>query len=97
MSDLKVIRLTTGEELLAEIATIDGTFYRITDIAILYPTDSGSLGLAPFMGYADLTEGLDLDPKDVMFVAPPITDLAAQHAKMFPKSKILTPDQKIIV
>lgn len=97
MSDLKVIRLTTGEELLAEIATIDGAFYRLMDIAILYPTESGSLGLAPFMGYADLTEGLDLDPKDVMFVAPPIADLAAQHGKMFPKSQILTPDQKIIV
>lgn len=97
MSDLKVIRLTTGEELLAEIATIDGAFYRLMNIAILYPTQSGNLGLAPFMGYADLSEGLDLDPKDVMFIAPPIEGLMAQHDKMFPKSQILTPSQKIIV
>ena len=94
MSDIKVVRLSTGEELLTTLETKEG-YYELTDVAILIPTQQNSLGLAPFMAYCDTEKGLQLQPKDVMFILDPVKNLKAQYEEMF--GKIVTPDSKIIV
>jgi hypothetical protein len=98
MSDnIKIIRLSTGEEL---IATVNDTFNRdvlnLTDVAILIPTQQNSLGLAPFMAYSNAPEGIQLQCSFVMFTVDPIAGLKKQYQNMF--SKIITPtEQKIII
>lgn len=98
-SEIKIMRLTTGEELIcdAESQTTSsrGVVYTIKDIAILVPTESNSLGLAPFVPYSTAsTKGVEIGEKDVMFVTDPIDDLKKQYQNMF--SKVMTPDQKIV-
>jgi len=97
--ETKIMRLTTGEELICTTETKKtssrGTVYKIRDIAILIPTESNSLGLAPFVPYSTAsTNGVEIAEKDVMFVTEPIDDLEKQYQNMF--SKIMTPDQKIV-
>ena len=98
-NDIRILRLSTGEELIATVGDIDSTsthgkVYKLTDIAILIPTESNQLGLAPFMPYSNaVTSGISIADKDVMFVTDPVDDLRSQYQNMF--SKIVTPKQQI--
>jgi hypothetical protein len=97
MTDLKVVRLSSGEELIAKVETVNGAYYNLTDVAYLVPTGDSNLGLAPFMGYCDMSEGVVIEPKDVMFIVPPIKGLAEQYGKMFKQSTIDLPEAKKII
>ena len=97
-SEIKIMRLSTGEELICTIESSDtsthGRVYKLTDVAILIPTEANQLGLAPFMPYSTgITSGIEIAEKDVMFVTDPVDDLRAQYQNMF--SKIVTPKQQI--
>lgn len=89
---VQIVRLSTGEELIAHVD--DGPVkYKLSDVAILIPTQENSLGLAPFMAYGKFKE-LKLDPKDVMFMIDPVDGLLSQYQQMF--QKIVTPSSSII-
>jgi hypothetical protein len=92
MSDINIIRLSTGEELIATVTRVE-TGLELTDVAILIPTQQNSLGLAPFLAYAKY-EKLHLNSKDVMFRVDPVDDLKSQYQQMF--NKIVTPKTSII-
>jgi len=98
--ETKIMRLTTGEELICTVTTEStsshGTVYKLTDIAILIPTESNSLGLAPFVPYSTAsTKGVEIAEKDVMFVTEPIEQLAQQYQRMFSKIETLDIKQQI--
>jgi len=95
MSDVKVVRLSTGEELICTIEKVEGDVMWAKDVAILIPTQQNSLGLAPFMAYTDCSKQMAIKDKDIMFVANPVDDLTAQYQQMF--GQIATPNKKIIV
>ncbi len=92
---IKIVRISTGEELIATVEHIPGPLVRLKDVAILIPTQQNSLGLAPFMAYADHGDGLEIDPHFVMFITDPVEGLKQQYQSMF--SKIITKDPKIIL
>jgi len=98
--ETKIMRLTTGEELICTVTSAEstssrGTVYTLKDIAILIPTESNSLGLAPFVPYSEAsTKGVEIGEKDVMFVTEPIDQLSQQYQSMF--SKVFAPEQKIV-
>ena len=94
MSEIKIVRLATGEELLA---TVSGgpDQYTLTDVAILIPTQENSLGLAPFMAYSDAPKGMTIASNFVMFIVDPVEGLKKQYQSMF--SKVITPEKKIII
>ena len=93
MSNIQIVRLTSGEELIAEVTTqTDG--YLLNDIAILIPTQANQLGLAPFMGYGVVSEGIFFKNEHVMFIINPIDPLRQQYQEMF--SKVIMPPTKII-
>ena len=101
MSNVNVLRLSTGEELIATVDNVEttstrGNVYELSDIAILIPTESNSLGLAPFMNYTEATtRGISVAEKDVMFVTEPVEGLLQQYQNMF--SKVMTQSQGIQV
>lgn len=95
MSDIKIVRISTGEELIATVEAIPGPALRLTDVAILIPTQQNSLGLAPFMAYANVDEGLDIPMQFVMFSVTPVEGLKQQYQNMF--GKVITQEKKIIV
>lgn len=94
MSDIKIVRLATGEELICTVKPTD-TGLNLQDVAILIPTQQNSLGLAPFMAYSDASKGFDVAMDFVMFTVDPVADLKSQYQTMF--NKVLTPDSKIII
>ena len=96
MANIKIVRISTGEELIADVKEADGKIV-LTDVAILIPTQQNQLGLAPFMAYSDASKGFDINTSMVMFIVDPIQDLQNQYQQMF--SKIVTPsnEKKIIM
>ena len=94
MSDIKIVRLSTGEELICEV-TVKNEEYNLKDIAILITNQQNSLGLAPFMAYSDTDKGMTIEKHFIMFMVDPVEDLANQYKNMF--SKVLTQSKKIII
>jgi len=94
MSEIKIVRLATGEELICELSGGPDHF-TLKDVAILIPTQENSLGLAPFMAYSEAPKGMTIASNFVMFVVDPVDGLKKQYQQMF--SKVITPDKKIII
>ena len=80
MEKTQIVRLTTGEELLAK-ATLseDKTSITIKDVAILIPAGEGKLAFAPWCPYSDVSEGVEIDMKHIMFTAAPQSELEQQY------------------
>lgn len=91
---VKIIRLSTGEELIATVKVDQNSEMVLEDVAILIPTSENQLGLAPFMAYGNYTE-LRLQRKDIMFSIEPNDQLAETYRKMF--RKIITPLTKTFI
>lgn len=94
MTNIKIVRLTTGEELIAD-TTVAGDEIILKDVAILIPTQSNQLGLAPFMAYSDAKDGFRTNSNCVMFIVEPVQELKNQYQQMF--SKLITPTASKII
>lgn len=95
MSNIQIVRLSSGEELLCNAETLPNGKLRLTDIAILIPTRENSIGLMPFMPYSTASESLDVHSSFVPFITTPVEGLIEQHQQMF--SRIITPNRQIVV
>jgi hypothetical protein len=95
MTDIKIVRISTGEELICSVSEEGQEHYTLKDVAILIPTQQNSLGLAPFMAYSDATKGMTIPASFVMFMVDPVEDLKNQYKTMF--QKVITPEKKIII
>jgi len=93
MSDIQIVRLTSGEELIADV-TIQTDGYLLSDVAILIPTQQNQLGLAPFMAYGEPKDGIFLKNEHIMFLIEPVDGLRQQYQTMF--GKVITPPTSII-
>jgi hypothetical protein len=77
----KIVRLKTGEEVLADYSTENGTT-TLKNPAILIPAPNGQLALMPWMMYADLEQNsISLSDEYVMFVVNPKKELANEYNK----------------
>ena len=79
MSEIKIVRLQSGEEVMGKVVESDSGV-TITDPAILLPAGDNRIGLAPFMPYAAFTE-LTLKDRHIMFVLDPIEEFANQYTQ----------------
>jgi hypothetical protein len=95
MSDIKIVRISTGEELLCTVDSSNKDHLTLSDVAILIPTEANSLGLAPFMAYSDAKDGMEIPRSYVMFMVDPVETLKKQYQTMF--SKIITNESKLII
>lgn len=95
-NQIKLFRLCTGEELIGKMTKMNNSHYFVRDITILIPTQSNSLGLAPFMPYAKTDEsGVVFHEKDIMFMLDPIDDLANRYKEIH--GDLLIPSEKKII
>tara|TARA_B100000683_G_scaffold258317_1_gene280956 strand:+ start:1340 stop:1624 length:285 start_codon:yes stop_codon:yes gene_type:complete len=92
--NIKIVRLTTGEELICDAKVNSTDQVILKDVAILIPTQQNQLGLAPFMAYSDAKDGFHTTMNSIMFIVEPQAELKNQYQKMF--SKIITPASNII-
>lgn len=80
---VKIVRLSSGEEIVCS-CEVDGDIYKIKKPAILIPTGKGTLGLMPWLAYADLSENtIEIDKKFVVFMIEPQNDLLNEYNTAF--------------
>jgi len=98
VDEVKIVRLTTGEELLCKMDPAmtlgEGKSILINTPVLILPTADGKLTFMPYMPYADIKD-LIVKERSVMFIVNPTEELAAQYKNMIgdivvpPKPKIL--------
>jgi len=80
MKDIKLIRLTSGEEVLANVVNQSGLTLTVTDPVLLIP-DKGKIGFMPYMSYCEI-DSLIIKRDHIMFNLEPTEDLKGQYKKM---------------
>ena len=90
---MKLIRLSTGEEVIAKILEEDECTMTIEDGVMLMPAGEGKIGFVPFMPYST-GEPVVLRQNHIMFITEPNAYLANQVRQMV--SGIEVPSQSII-
>ena len=80
--EVKIVRLSTGEEVVAKVSFEDGV-YTLKSPAILVPTGEGKIAMAPWCFYSDEPNGIDVRDNFVVFVARPETELYNQYNTNF--------------
>jgi len=93
--NIKLLRLTSGEEILAEIDDQPGEKYiTLFDAIILIPAGEGKIGSMPFMPYTKAKEGMVISKNFIMFMVDPVDSLIENFRTS--RSGIVTPPTKII-
>lgn len=88
----QIVRLKTGEEILAEYSSQDGKV-TLKNPAVLIPAPGGQLALMPWMMYADLeNNSISFGEEYVMFTVTPKRELANEYSKSI-GSGLITPDK----
>jgi len=88
MSDVQIVRLSTGEEVVAKVS-FDKGFYTLTDGILLVPAGEGKIGMIPFVPYAK-RDPVVIGEAHVMFTVEPGAELARQVLEA--TSSIIMPD-----
>jgi|TARA_B100001094_G_C18164142_1_gene791029 hypothetical protein len=76
MKDVQIVRLSTGEEVVAEVV-YDKGFYTLTDAILLVPAGEGKIGMVPFVPYAKRGP-VTIGEQHVMFLLEPADELKRQ-------------------
>ena len=92
---IKLLRLTSGEEIIAEISHELNNTIMVYDAIIMIPAGQGKIGFMPWMPYTRAKDGLVLRKEDVMFIIDPIGSLIDQFKQA--RSGIVTPPGGVIV
>ena len=92
---IKLLRLTSGEEVIAEISHELNNTIMVYDAIIMIPAGQGKIGFMPWMPYTRAKNGLVLRKEDIMFIIDPIDSLIDQFKQA--RSGIVTPPGGVIV
>ena len=95
MATIKLLRLTSGEEIIGEVDDPNGDVVTVFDAIILIPAGEGKIGFMPFMPYTKANEGVPLPRRVIMFIVDPIEELLTQFKSH--RSGLTLPNQKKIV
>jgi hypothetical protein len=80
MKDIKLVRLTSGEEILVNVVNESGLTLTVTDPVLLIP-DAGKIGFMPYMSYCEI-DSMVIKKDHIMFKLEPTEDLAKQYTDM---------------
>jgi hypothetical protein len=93
--EIRLIRLTTGEEILCEIYEQNSTKTTVKTPVLLIPNE-GKIGFMPYMPYTEIgIFGLEIKEEHIMFNVQPTDEMIDSYNKM--TDRILTPLKPKIV
>lgn len=80
---MKLIRLSTGEEIIGRVSLTDeeNSTITISDPILLIPAGEGKIGMTHFMPYCK-NRNIGINPAHVMFITEPSDDLERQVVKL---------------
>jgi hypothetical protein len=91
---VKIIRLTSGEEIIANL-TDNGETITLKDASVLIPSPEGKLLLARWLPYANTEGGVTLEKRHLVFVIDPQKELADHFTNVIVNGLVVTP-KKIV-
>ena len=98
MNKIRLIRLTSGEEILVNIKDINEKITTVTDPVILIPDpgEHGRISFMPYLSYCEMDE-LIIKEEHIMFICEPEENLQQKYKDMVDgKIKLQTPSQQEI-
>ena len=97
--NVNIVRLTTGEEIVCQLTTIDNAgqiSYNIKEAAVLIPNPvDGRLMFGRWLPYVKAEDGITIDSKFVMFISEPTEDLK-QHYVTTIVNNLAIPSKKLV-
>jgi len=96
MKNMKLVRLVSGEEIVAEVklGDLSDNTYTLIDPIILIPAGEGKIGFMPFMPYTKAKDGIEIDGNHIMFMVDPVDDLVDNHRQF--TTGISVPEKRIV-
>lgn len=94
MSEVKIVRLTSGEEIIANYSDTGDTVL-LKDASVLIPSPEGKLLLARWLPYANTEKGVSLEKRHLVFVIDPQKELA-EHFTTVIVNNLVVPGKKIL-
>jgi hypothetical protein len=91
MSNVKIFRLNSGEEILTRFIEND-TSWTFKDPAILIPMERGQIGLMPWMMYSKASSGITIPNTFIAFTVEPLDELKNQYDSSLNKGIITSTD-----
>tara|TARA_B100002019_G_C21005422_1_gene467369 strand:- start:83 stop:376 length:294 start_codon:yes stop_codon:yes gene_type:complete len=96
MIDVKLLRIVTGEEVIAELVSEDDTTITVKNGLVVLPTNNG-VGFAPWATVIDTDNpDITMSKQHVVYVAAVQEDVSKKYNQMF-GSKLITPDSKKLI
>ena len=92
--NIKLVRLTSGEELIANVDESDSNKPILKDAIIMIPAGEGKIGFMPWVPYTKANDGLPIRHEDIMFMVDPLDELKNQFVQA--RSGIVTPPKGVI-
>jgi hypothetical protein len=96
MIDVKLLRIITGEEVVAELLSETEETITVQNGLVVLPTNTG-VGFAPWATVISKEEPeITMSKRHVVYVAEVQEDVAQKYNEMF-GSKLITPDKKKLI
>jgi hypothetical protein len=90
---VKLIRLTSGEEVIAKIVEETNGGYQVKNPTILLPAGQGRIALVPWLPYSE-SENMFIPEKIIGFVVVPKDELIKEYTSM--TSGLILPSTKTV-
>ena len=97
MIDVKLLRIVTGEEVIAELIEENASSITVQNGLVVLPTNNG-VGFAPWATVIDPEHPeIALDMKHVIYSVEVAPDVIKQYVKLFGGPDIITPSKQLIL
>ena len=81
--NIRIFRLVSGEEIVAEYSKIYEDTYILKNCAIIIPGGRGSIALSPWMPYAESDNGIEIPTRSITFSIEPHEALLEEYTDSF--------------
>ena len=97
MSNVKLVRLSTGEDVITNIVGEEDSHLVFKNPIVAFPSEMGKIGFAPWSPLLSKEkQEIQVSKQFIIYTADPDEGIVEQYNQMF-GNKLVTPNKKIIV
>ena len=97
MIDVKLFRIATGEEVIAELVSQDDNFVTVKNVLVVIPTAQGGVVFAPWASVIDRTiPELIIAKNHIVYIAEVDSQVKTKYNEIY-GSKLVVPDEKKLI
>ena len=95
--NVKLFRIVTGEEVVAELLTEDETTVTVQNGLVVLPTANGSVGFAPWATVIDRSNPeITVSRNHIVYIAEVDSSITKKYNEVY-GSKLITPEEKKLI